>query len=273
MLSYLHAYHAGCLADVHKHGLLSLLLRKLTEKTRPLTYMETHAGRGVYDLESPESLKTKEAEAGIQAILASGALPTGHPYEQALQDVKQSYGESAYPGSPAVARSLLRSSDSLHFMELHPQEIIMLKRQFLDQNCNCHHRDGYEGVLGISPPTARRGLVLIDPSYEVKTEYDHCVQFIKKLHKKWPEAVIALWHPILGAGHHKSMIKALDDCRYDKVSHRTIGFRPLITTEHNSDREFKGMIWTGLDIINSPRGVEDDCTDFEAVLAQALKAS
>ncbi len=270
MLSYLHAYHAGCLADVHKHGLLSVLLQKLTEKDRPLTYMETHAGRGVYDLESAEALKTREAEAGIQAILSANCLPSDHPYAAALRDVKAVYGDSAYPGSPAIARTILRENDHLHLMELHPKEIAMLKRQFRDDNCHCHHRDGYEGVLGVSPPKARRGLVLIDPSFEVKTEYDQCVQFIKKLHKKWPEAVIALWYPILGIGHHKSMVKALEAAAFEKVSHRRLNFDPIITKNHNSHDEFMGMIGTGLYIINCPWGVEDHFDGFETMIKSII---
>src|SRR5690606_5502399 len=168
MLSYQHIYHAGCLADVQKHMVLSIILAHLVKKDKPLSYIETHAGRGLYDLKSPEALKTKEASHGIEKLWPE--VPKNTPYAKILEETHAHFGPSFYPGSPFIACSLLRVCDQLTFMELHPQEYDALKRTFKGRNIQIHQRDGYEGTLALSPPHPRRGLVFIDPSYEVKTE-------------------------------------------------------------------------------------------------------
>ena len=278
MLSYLHSFHAGCIADVHKHGILSLLLAALTKKDRPITYMETHAGRGIYDLESEEALKTNEAKAGILNFQTQWKLSKDHPYQQALDEIHKSYGSSFYPGSPAIAKSLLRSQDHMHLMELHPKEIEVLKHYMNDKTIHCHHRDGYEGVLGVSPPKARRGLVLIDPSFEIKTEYQTCVTFIKKLVKKWPEASICLWYPMLESKHYSDMVDSLDHEAFDNVEHRTLLFPAFESKDKtlknkNHKEKFKGMSGTGFYIINCPWGVTEDLNDYEDHLKKVLKTS
>ena len=262
MLSYQHAYHAGCLADVHKHALLSVLLTSLTQKDRPISYIETHAGRGVYDLTSEESLKTGEAQEGIQAILKANVFQESHPYRQALSKVQKRCGETIYAGSPGVARALLRPQDNLHLMELHPQEIPALRRSFRDENVHIHFRDGYEGALALSPPKARRGLILIDPSYEVKTEYQDCVDFVQKVHKKWPEAVITLWYPMLNPGYNLDMVTELNIIGFKNVDHRSFQYaRP---------KDTRGIFGTGLYIINTPWGVSDEFDKIENALRKFL---
>lgn len=258
MLSYQHSYHAGCLADVHKHALLSILLTSLIQKDRPLSYIETHSGRGLYDLESEESRKTGEADQGIKALQKADAFPKNHPYMKALLKAQSRYGESIYLGSPAFAKSILRPQDDLYLMELHPQEIKHLHRHLKDKNVHIHFRDGYEGALAISPPKARRGLVLIDPSYEVKSEYQGCVAFIKALHQKWPQGVIALWYPLLNAGHHKEMIRSLEEMNFPKCDHRSF--------QYASPKEVPGLFGTGLYIINAPWGVGPQMDEVEDLL-------
>ncbi len=258
MLSYQHIYHAGCLADVHKHALLSILLTSLVQKERPLSYLETHAGRGIYDLNSEESLKTGEAQEGIQAIQKAVVFPEDHPYQQALRAVQKRYSNTHYAGSPGIARALLRPQDDLYLMELHPQEVRYLHRNFREENIHIHFRNGYEGALAIAPPKARRGLILIDPSYEIKTEYQDCVAFIQKIHQKWPQAVIALWYPMLPSRDFEPMIKALNNLNLEKVDHRFF--------QYASEKEGRGMFGTGLYIINTPWGVSDDFDDIENAL-------
>ncbi|OZA07309.1 MAG: 23S rRNA (adenine(2030)-N(6))-methyltransferase RlmJ, partial [Rhodobacterales bacterium 17-64-5] len=121
MLSYQHLYHAGNLADVHKHSALAWMLDYLTRKDKPLSYIETHAGRGVYDLSAPEAVKTGEAAAGI--ALAESVFPPDHPYRQRLDEARAGYGPQAYPGSPLIAALGLREGDTLHLAELHRQEV------------------------------------------------------------------------------------------------------------------------------------------------------
>ena len=120
MLSYQHIYHAGNLADVQKHALLAWMLDYLTQKDKPLSYIETHAGRGLYDLTSPEAVKTGEATAGIARIEAR--FPPDHPYRRRLTEIRARYGTNAYPGSPMIAALTLRDGDTMHLAELHPQE-------------------------------------------------------------------------------------------------------------------------------------------------------
>ncbi|WP_020594031.1 23S rRNA (adenine(2030)-N(6))-methyltransferase RlmJ [Kiloniella laminariae] len=249
MLSYQHLYHAGCIADVHKHAALSIVLSKLTEKHKPLHYMETHAGRGVYDLTAPESEKTGEAKEGILKVLEKGQWPKKHPYFHTIRETKKKYGPDFYPGSPEVAHCLLRQNDHLHLMELHPGEFFALKSNMRARNIHLHHQDGYEGVMALSPPESRRGLVLIDPSYEVKSEYKAAADFILKLHNKWPEAVIILWYPLLKDDRHKEMSSLLEKAELPKFRHEEIVF-----ADRNAVR---GMYGSGLIYINLPSGIED----------------
>lgn len=241
MLSYLHAFHAGNPADVHKHGALARLIKQLTAKPRPLTYMETHAGRGFYDLASPEALKTGEAARGIGRI---SEFAPDDPYLGAVAAARAKAGPNAYPGSPWIARYLLPMTDTVHLMERHPAEFEALKKAMRGSGARVHHRDGYEGVLAISPPPARRGIVLIDPSYEVKTEYADVARFVPALHKKWPEATILVWYPILAEGRHEDMIQALRAAELPDTEIDEVRF---------SDAERKGgLLGSGLFLVNKP---------------------
>jgi 23S rRNA (adenine2030-N6)-methyltransferase len=185
---------------------LSTVLERLMQAGKPLTYMETHAGRGVYDLSAAEALKTNEAESGIKTLLPK--IDKNHPFAKALARIKKEGGENLYPGSPFIARSILHKSQ-LHLFELHPKEFAELKANI--SGVNVHNKNGYEGVYDLAPPKERRGLVLIDPSYEIKEEYMEAADFVRALHQAWPEAVILLWYPILEAGHHKKMCELLKD--------------------------------------------------------------
>ena len=200
MLSYQHIYHAGNLADVHKHMALAVVLERLMSAGKPLTYIETHAGRGLYNLNAPEAAKTAEAESGIKTLIRK--LDKAHPYAKVIDKIKKECGRDYYPGSPYIARSLLAKSQ-LHLFELHPQEFAALKANI--SGVNLHNKNGYEGALKLCPPQARRGLVLIDPSFELKEEYMDAAVFIEMLKKRWPEAVVLLWYPLLDANNHIKM--------------------------------------------------------------------
>ncbi|MBF0246881.1 MAG: 23S rRNA (adenine(2030)-N(6))-methyltransferase RlmJ [Alphaproteobacteria bacterium] len=249
MLSYLHAFHAGGPADVHKHAALAALIAHMTAKDKPLTYMETHAGSALYDLAAPEAVKTGEAVQGILRLEAGRRLPAGHPYAQALAAVRAKHGKTAYPGSPLLARALLRPGDVMHLMELHPREFEALRARMRGPKTHVHRRDGFEGVLALSPPTPRRGLVLVDPSFEVKSEYDDAAAFVVELHQKWPEAVIALWYPLLPAGLHQGMCEAIEAAGLPRLSRREAVFNDPAAT--------RGMHGDGVLVVNTPYGVAD----------------
>jgi len=252
MLSYQHAYHAGGPADLHKHIALAEILSLLTRKPRGITYMETHAGRGLYDLASAETAKTGEADEGIARLGLPNCV-----FTDAIKSVRAMHGETTYPGSPAIAAALLRANDKMHLMELHPAEFKALQKN-LEGEAAIHRRDGYEGVMAISPPKPRKGLVLIDPSYEVKTEYLQVADFTRKLVAKWPEATVMIWYPILEAGRHKEMLQALPV--------------PIIKDEVSfSLKDNKGMTGSGLALVNAPYGSEEIFRKTRAIGAPVLR--
>ncbi len=241
MLSYQHGYHAGGPADLHKHIALAGLIALLTRKARPITYMESHAGRGLYDLESAQALKTGEWRAGI-----GSAAPADGPFWRALAQVRERHGPSAYPGSPALVRALLRPDDRMILMELHPAEHAALTAALKGPGVDIHRRDGREGVLALSPPKPRRGLALIDPSYERKEEYAETASFAFDLARKWPEAAILIWYPVLGAARHVEMVRRLRD--------RLPATLVFETTFPAHGGRQSGMTGSGLALLNPPYG-------------------
>jgi len=245
MLSYQHHYHAGNLADVHKHAVLAWTLDYLTRKDKPLTYMESHAGRGLYDLDAPEAVKTGEAAKGIMA--AKAWFPAGHPYARAIEKTRAERGLGAYPGSPLIAGHLLRDTDTIHLCELHPQEHAALAYATSPFGAHVYREDGLAKALSILPPTPRRGMLLIDPSYEVKTDYEDIPRIIGQIARKWNVGVIMLWYPILSDAPHRVMLNMLRQDHPDAVVHE-VRFPPA--------REGHRMVGSGLFIINAPYGID-----------------
>ncbi|MEJ6397759.1 23S rRNA (adenine(2030)-N(6))-methyltransferase RlmJ [Yoonia sp. 208BN28-4] len=256
MLSYQHAYHAGNMADVHKHGALAWALDYMTKKPKPLTYLETHAGRALYDLGGTEAAKTGEAAQGVALI--DGWFPADHPYLRALAAVQVAHGPDAYPGSPLVAAQVLRSTDPLYLSELHPQEHAALTAVMKPHGAICDQRDGWEMALSRCPPDPRRGFLLIDPSFEVKSDYQSIPDTIAKLHRKWPVGVIMLWYPILTSGAHAPMTAALCRAIPDGLLHE-VAFPPA--------REGHGMTGSGLFVVNPPYGLSDELARLKAKFA------
>ncbi len=260
MLSYQHIYHAGNLADVQKHALLAWMLSYLTQKEKPLTYMETHAGRGLYQLDAAEALKTGEAAAGVERFLADDILPADHPLITTVLDLRSRFGEAAYPGSPLIASTLLRVQDSLHFAELHPQENTALRQALKGAGAKIHKQDGYELAVSLAPPTPRRGLLLIDPSYEIKSEYGKIPGVVANIHRKWNVGVIALWYPILRDGVHKQMISALEHQGLPGVFRHEVTFAAA--------REGHRMVGSGMFVINAPYGIEAEAERLNQAFAK-----
>lgn len=247
MLSYQHIYHAGNLADVQKHALLAFALEYLVQKDKPLTYIETHAGRGLYDLGAPEAVKTGEAEGGI--ALAEAWFPPGHPYRQRLAEVRARFGPAAYPGSPLIAALSLRETDSLHLAELHPQEHRALCEALAPWGAHIHRQDGFQMALAITPPTPRRGLMLIDPSYEVKEDYAAIPRHLAAIHRKWNVGILMLWYPILTSAAHRPMLAALERDHPGALRHE-VTFPPV--------REGHRMVGSGIFVINPPYGLAEE---------------
>lgn len=247
MLSYQHAFHAGNLADVHKHSLLACALNYLTQKDKPLTYIETHAGRGLYDLTSAEALKTAEATSGI-SIAEQWFTPT-HPYHQRLSEARAMHGPHTYPGSPLIAALSLRDTDTLHLCELHPSEVQHLAHNAAPWGAHVYATEGFSKALALCPPTPRRGLMLIDPSYEIKADYDTIPKSIGHLHRKWNVGIIMLWYPILTGAPHLGMLARLQGDHPTAIRHE-VRFPPA--------RDGHRMTGSGMFIVNPPYGIESE---------------
>ena len=254
MLSYQHSYHAGNLADVHKHALLAWALEYLTAKDKPLSYIETHAGRGLYDLDSPEAEKTGEAAAGI--VKAEDWLPPDHPYRRRLAEVRAIHGPAAYPGSPLIAAASLRAGDVMHLCELHPQEFRALEANLASWGAHVRQVDGLEAALSLTPPTPRRGLMLIDPSWEVKADYDRLPQIIAKVIRRWNVGIVALWYPILLDVPHVPMLAALTR-DFPEALRSEVRFPPM--------REGHRMAGSGMFIVNPPYGMAEQAARLHAM--------
>jgi 23S rRNA (adenine2030-N6)-methyltransferase len=248
MLSYQHLYHAGNLADVHKHAVLAWVLDYLTRKMKPLTYIETHAGRGLYDLSAEAAVRTGEAAAGIR--LAEALFPPDHPYRQRLDETRAAHGPDAYPGSPLIAALGLRETDTIHLAELHPQEVAHLRAVAADWGAHVHQQDGFALALALTPPTPRRGLMLIDPSYEVKADYEAIPRHMAAIHRKWNVGTLILWYPILKGGAHAPMLAALGAAFPEAFRHE-VRFPPA--------REGHRMEGSGLFVVNPPFGLDAEC--------------
>ncbi|MCQ0970804.1 23S rRNA (adenine(2030)-N(6))-methyltransferase RlmJ [Paracoccus sp. TK19116] len=260
MLSYQHAYHAGNLADLHKHALLAVALDYMTAKPKPLSYLESHAGRGLYRLDGPEARRTGEAQAGIQRAEAQGWLPSDHPLLRALTAVRRGHGPDAYPGSPMIAAQILRPDDRIDLAELHPAEHAALAGlPDLMGRARLHAQDGLAMAKAMCPPEPRRGMLLIDPSYEVKADYDRLPGAIAGLARKWNVGVIALWYPILADARHRPMAEAL--MRDHPAALRSeVGFAPA--------REGHGMQGSGMIVLNPPYGLEDEAARLDRIFRQ-----
>lgn len=258
MLSYQHAYHAGNMADVHKHALLAWVLDYLTQKVKPLSYIDTHAGRGLYDLDADAAVKTGEAAQGIRRM--ERLFPPDHPYLRLLERTRAAHGPRAYPGSPVLAALALRPGDSLHLAELHPQEHAALSDAMLFSQAICHRKDGLALALALTPPTPRRGLLLIDPSYEVKSDYDTIPKLTATVHRKWNVGVLMLWYPILTSAAHLPMLAQLTANHPDALRHE-MRFPPA--------RNGHGMVGSGLFVLNPPFGLADQAARLSALFGAA----
>jgi 23S rRNA (adenine2030-N6)-methyltransferase len=261
MLSYQHLFHAGNLADVQKHALLAWVLDYLIQKDKPLSYIETHAGRGIYDLGAEEAIKTGEADKGI--TVAEALFPKGHPYLNRLNEVRASYGPLAYPGSPLIAALSLRDQDTIHLAELHPQEHQHLRHAMNPWETHIYQRDGFDLALALTPPTPRRGLMLIDPSYEVKADYEAIPKHIANIARKWNVGIVALWYPILTGGAHAPMLTALQ-AQFPEALRTEVRFPPV--------REGHRMEGSGMFVVNPPYGLAEEAARVEAIFKRLPRA-
>jgi 23S rRNA (adenine2030-N6)-methyltransferase len=210
MFSYRHAFHAGSHADILKHLILIYLVEYLQEKPGALTIIDTHAGAGIYNLEDGFAKVSNEAEGGIfrlanyiaSATQANSLVDPGiEKYFQCIQSENTNGTLSAYPGSPFILARLLRPQDRLKLFELHPKEIDILRHniQQLPQakQIDIYAENSFARLKGLLPPPSRRGLVLIDPSYEDKQDYRYLEIALEEALQRFATGCYAIWYPIL----------------------------------------------------------------------------
>ena len=246
MLSYRHAFHAGNHADVVKHLALVLTLDYYQQKAKPFCYIDTHAGAGLYQMTSQEAQKTREYEQGIAAVLQAPNPPVAlQPYLALIRELNPNKPLKLYPGSPWLAARLLRANDSLHLFELHPTDAQRLNQNFRqDKRVQVHKEDGLKGLLKLLPPSMRRSVILMDPSYELKTDYTDVIKTLVQAHKRFATGTYMLWYPVIQRQRVESMAKALQTSAIPDILQ--VEYSPL------ADSEGIGMTGSGLFIINPP---------------------
>jgi len=198
MLSYRHGFHAGMHADVLKHVILVHMLHYLVQKDRPLWFVDTHAGAAVYALDEGYAARTAEFETGIGRLWKRKDLPAPvAEYVEQVRALNSGGSLHTYPGSPQLAMQMLRKQDRLRMFELHSTESRLLQQHFRDQapRAIAQAGDGFEALQAVLPPPSRRGLVLIDPSYEDKGDYKRVIEALSKGLKRFRTGVYAVWYP------------------------------------------------------------------------------
>jgi 23S rRNA (adenine2030-N6)-methyltransferase len=246
MLSYQHIYHAGNIVDCQKHSLLSALFNEMNKDETPYCYIDTHSGRGLYDLGSKEAQKIQEYKTGIEKIWTQKWPQEMRSYKDVVTQLN-SKELKVYPGSPYIAYSHLRPTDALELYEIHPQELTALDDAMGDfDNVGIYNLDGWQVLHDYLPPEHERGVVLIDPSYELKNEYHSLPKHVHTAVDHWPEGIFVIWYPILQAGRHIDMINTFQNS----------GINHILKSEIMTGQT-DGLLGTGVLIINPPTGFKD----------------
>ena len=250
MLSYRHSFHAGNHADVIKHIVQSLILDSLKQKDKPFVYHDTHSGVGRYDLQDERSEKTGEFKEGIARIWDRDDIPEEiASYIDAIKALNDNDELRYYPGSPKVARAQIREDDRMTLTELHPTDFPLLLQEFRgDRQVKMYKEDGFACLKASLPPKERRGVVLIDPPYELKHEYMDVVKAIKNSHERWATGTYAIWYPVVYRENIDKMLKGLKDLGIRKILQLELGVAP--------DSEERGMTASGMIVINPPWKLE-----------------
>lgn len=250
MLSYRHSFHAGNHADVLKHIVQSLIITALKEKEKPFLYLDTHAGAGRYQLSSEQATKTQEYLSGIARIWQQPDLPeTLLPYIDAIKALNPQDTLKFYPGSPLIARHLLRPQDKLQLTELHPGDFPLLRGEFRhDERAIVARSDGFQQLKAKLPPVSRRGFVLMDPPYEMKTDYQSVIDSIVEGYKRFGTGVYALWYPVVIRSQIKRLCRGIEATGIRSILQIELAIRP--------DSSQHGMTGSGMIVINPPWKLE-----------------
>ncbi len=265
MLSYQHGFHAGNYADVIKHLVLTRLLSYMTIKAKPLLYLDTHAGKGCYDLNAAQALKTAEAQQGIARLWRekNTLSPLFQPYIACLNSLNPNGNLRFYPGSPYLAAHLLRNHDRMVICEKHPQEFSALCTMSQGRpNLACLETDGLHTLKAHTPPKEKRGLIFVDPSYEIKTEYRQIPLALAQAWHRFATGTFCLWYPIVDPYHHRQILRNLAVADQD-------GLR----LEFYLTRQPQPGLWgCGLWIVNPPYILKQELQHMLPLLCKLLNA-
>jgi len=264
LLSYRHSFHAGNHADVVKHIVQSLILNALQQKDKPFVYHDTHSGVGRYDLTHEWSEKTGEYKQGIARIWQQDNVPADiQSYLEAIKVLNPNGELRYYPGSPRVARAHLRPQDRMVLTELHPSDYPLLEQEFhRDHQVSIYKEDGFQRLKASLPPKERRGLVLIDPPYELAREYRDVVNAIAQSYKRWATGIYAIWYPVVNRCDIEDMIEGLEGLGINKILQIELGVSP--------DTNERGMTASGMIVINPPWKLESQMQEILPFLKQAI---
>ena len=274
MFSYRHAFHAGSHADILKHLILIHLVDYLQEKPGALTIIDTHAGAGIYSLKDGFAAVSKEAEGGIYRLLdfiKKGYLVSEsiQRYLECIQAKSNDAALASYPGSPFILASLLRPQDRLKLFELHPKEIDILRHNIHQlkqaKQIDVYAEDGFSRLKGLLPPPSRRGLVLIDPSYEDKQDYRYLEVTMEESLQRFATGCYAIWYPTLSRRESAALP---DRMKKMAAAHKRSWLHAELRVE-NAPGE-RRLQASGMFIINPPWTLEKHLADALPSLTKAL---
>ncbi len=248
-MNYRHIYHAGNFADVAKHVGLAYCLDALKRKESPFFALDTHAGRGFYDLQAPEAQKTGEAQRGVQRLIETAFGEPALAAYFAAVGARRGKRLSRYPGSPGLIASSLRPQDRAGFAESMPAEARAAQRELTSAGrIRVVADDGYALLKASLPPAERRGLVLIDPPYESLEEFKTLTQAFADAYRRWPTGIYLLWYPIRSAMQRGMVHERFEALRIPKMLYADLAVHP--------DDAGLGLAGSGLLIVNPPFGAD-----------------
>lgn len=267
MLAYRHLFHAGNFADVFKHALLARLVLALQKKPNPFCYIDTHAGIGRYDLAHEWARKNAEFAAGIARLWelppASALLK---PYLDIVRAANPAGRLRFYPGSPLVVQALMRPTDRAVLSELNTKDHAALAAAFArDRRFVVVHQDGYQTLKSHLPPALRRGLILIDSSFDRAGEYARLADGLVEAHRRFATGVFALWHPLMAPGAVQAFERKLVATGIRRILRAELEVHPPTWSE-----SLRGC---GLVVVNPPFEFDREAREIGAVLAPILAQS
>jgi 23S rRNA (adenine2030-N6)-methyltransferase len=273
-MNYRHAFHAGNFADVMKHAVLARILVHLGVKPAAFRVIDTHAGAALYDLTGPEATRSREWCSGIgrlmEAKLSSTLGPLLAPYLDAVAACNRGGQLTTYPGSPALTRTLLRPQDRLLACEIEPNALASLRRNLgHDRRLKVIGIDGWTALGAYVPPPERRGLVLIDPSYEDTADHANLAKGLERAHRRWAGGIYVLWYPIKEVQEREALARRLRRLGIGKIMRAELDIASAAGSSTHPGAAAR-LAGSGLIVVNPPWRLETEVADLLSGLAAIL---